>query len=164
MVENKSRISIPDKVIMSKIYLIRGKKLMLDRDLAELYGIETRILKQTVRRNTKDTKYLSVARKALLWCLNNQYDGPDKFADGGIIGISRQSGVIYRPWFKLACSYSSGFFGLAVLEELSLRKIHKIRSSMYSVALSHKLGKQTTSRQPQIVFSSDRNGRKSTKT
>ncbi|HEC42592.1 MAG TPA: ORF6N domain-containing protein [Bacteroides sp.] len=37
---------------MSKIYLIRGKKIMLDRDLAELYGIETKVLKQTVRRNT----------------------------------------------------------------------------------------------------------------
>jgi phage regulator Rha-like protein len=51
MAENKSRISIPDEVIMGKIYLIRGKKVMLDRDLAELYGIETKVLKQTVRRN-----------------------------------------------------------------------------------------------------------------
>ena len=51
MAENKSRISIPDEVIMSKIYLIRRKKVMLDRDLAELYGIETKVLKQTVRRN-----------------------------------------------------------------------------------------------------------------
>jgi hypothetical protein len=41
MAEDKSRISIPDEVIMSKIYLIRGKKVMLDRDLAELYGIKT---------------------------------------------------------------------------------------------------------------------------
>ncbi len=51
MAENKLRISIPDEVIMSKIYLIRDKKVMLDRDLAELYGIETKVLKQTVRRN-----------------------------------------------------------------------------------------------------------------
>jgi hypothetical protein len=51
MSEDKSRISIPDEVIMSKIYFIRGNKVMLDRDLAELYGIETKVLKQTVRRN-----------------------------------------------------------------------------------------------------------------
>lgn len=44
---------IPDEVIMNKIYLIRGKKVMLDRDLAELYGVETKVLKQTVRRNIK---------------------------------------------------------------------------------------------------------------
>ena len=46
-----SEIRIPDEVIMNKIYLIRGKKVMLDRDLAELYGVETKVLKQTVRSN-----------------------------------------------------------------------------------------------------------------
>ena len=51
MVEIESRISIPDEIIASKIYFIRGNKVMLDRDLAELYGIETKVLKQTVRRN-----------------------------------------------------------------------------------------------------------------
>ena len=41
------------QVIQSKIYEIRGSKVMLDFDLAEMYGIETRVLKQTVRRNLK---------------------------------------------------------------------------------------------------------------
>ena len=44
---------IPDEVVMSKIYLIRGVKVMLDKDLAELYGIDTKVLKQSVRRNIK---------------------------------------------------------------------------------------------------------------
>ncbi len=44
-------IVIPDEVVISKIYLIRGQKVMIDRDLAELYGVETRVLKQAVRRN-----------------------------------------------------------------------------------------------------------------
>jgi hypothetical protein len=39
------------QVIQSKIYEIRGRKVMLDRDLAELYGVETRALNQAVRRN-----------------------------------------------------------------------------------------------------------------
>ena len=39
--------------ISGKIYLIRGTKVMLDRDLAELYGVETKALKQAVRRNIK---------------------------------------------------------------------------------------------------------------
>ena len=42
---------LQDEVIVDKIYLIRGKKVMLDRDLAELYNIETKQLKRAVRRN-----------------------------------------------------------------------------------------------------------------
>jgi hypothetical protein len=43
--------SVPVERITSKIYLIRGQKVMLDRDLSELYGVETRVLKQAVKRN-----------------------------------------------------------------------------------------------------------------
>lgn len=35
-------ITIPDEVITNKIYLIRGQKVMIDRDLAEIYGVETK--------------------------------------------------------------------------------------------------------------------------
>jgi len=42
---------IPIERITSKIYLIRGIKVMVDRDLAELYQVETKALKQAVRRN-----------------------------------------------------------------------------------------------------------------
>lgn len=42
---------VPREVIEQKILLIRGQKVMLDRDLAELYGVETRVLNQAVRRN-----------------------------------------------------------------------------------------------------------------
>jgi hypothetical protein len=47
----QSEIMVPEEVIMGKIYLIRGHKVMLDMDLAELYGVETKKLKQAVRRN-----------------------------------------------------------------------------------------------------------------
>ena len=39
------------QLIQSKIYTLRGYKVMIDFDLAEMYGIETRVLKQAVRRN-----------------------------------------------------------------------------------------------------------------
>ena len=39
------------QVIQSKIYEIRGQRVMLDRDLAEMYGVETRVLNQAVKRN-----------------------------------------------------------------------------------------------------------------
>jgi hypothetical protein len=42
---------IPAGAITNRIYLVRNMKVMLDRDLAELYGVETRVLKQAVRRN-----------------------------------------------------------------------------------------------------------------
>ncbi|MFT4312706.1 MAG: ORF6N domain-containing protein [Candidatus Woesearchaeota archaeon] len=40
---------LPD--LKSKIHTIREKQVMLDRDLAEMYGVETRVLNQTVKRN-----------------------------------------------------------------------------------------------------------------
>ncbi|MFA6400034.1 MAG: ORF6N domain-containing protein [Salinivirgaceae bacterium] len=43
---------IPDEFVMSKIYFIRGEKVMLDTDLAELYGVETKRLNEQVKRNT----------------------------------------------------------------------------------------------------------------
>jgi hypothetical protein len=49
--DNKNTIAIPEEVIMSKIYFIRGQKVMIDRDLAEFYGVQTKILKQAVKRN-----------------------------------------------------------------------------------------------------------------
>jgi len=43
---------IPVESIASRIFLVRGQKVMLDSDLAELYGVETRSLLQAVRRNS----------------------------------------------------------------------------------------------------------------
>ncbi|MDQ7773498.1 MAG: ORF6N domain-containing protein [Elusimicrobiales bacterium] len=42
---------IPKEVLESKIFLIRGHKVMLDRDLAALYGVEVKALNQAVKRN-----------------------------------------------------------------------------------------------------------------
>ena len=44
---------VPVERVDSRIYFIRGQKVLLDRDLAELYGVETRALNQAVRRNTE---------------------------------------------------------------------------------------------------------------
>jgi hypothetical protein len=53
MTQNDDEIMIPEEVIISKIYYIRDQKVMIDRDLAELYGVATRVLNQAVRRNIK---------------------------------------------------------------------------------------------------------------
>lgn len=48
---NKDLEIINSEIIEQLIFMIRGQKVMLDRDLAELYGVETKQLKRTVRRN-----------------------------------------------------------------------------------------------------------------
>lgn len=46
-----SEITKTDELIMSKIYLIRGQKVILDRDIAELYRTETKRVNEQVSRN-----------------------------------------------------------------------------------------------------------------
>ena len=48
---NNSQIMIPDEIVMQKIYRIRGKNVMLDQDLAELYNVKTKRLNEQVKRN-----------------------------------------------------------------------------------------------------------------
>ena len=47
----EGKLSLSDEVVMEKIHLIRGVKVMLDRDLAELYGVITGNLNKAVSRN-----------------------------------------------------------------------------------------------------------------
>jgi hypothetical protein len=51
MAKKNTDVLVPQEVIMSKIHEIRGQKVMLDSDLAELYQVETKQLKRQVRRN-----------------------------------------------------------------------------------------------------------------
>lgn len=51
MPASKNISVVSDELIINKIYLVRGQKIMIDRDLAELYGVETKRLKEAVRRN-----------------------------------------------------------------------------------------------------------------
>ncbi len=48
-----SNLAIPPERIEARILLIRGEKVLLDTDLAELYGVETKVLNQAVRRNSE---------------------------------------------------------------------------------------------------------------
>jgi len=53
MAKKKAKSLIPAERIERTILLIRGHKVILDRDLAELYGVETRVLVQAVKRNIR---------------------------------------------------------------------------------------------------------------
>ncbi|WEK20315.1 MAG: ORF6N domain-containing protein [Candidatus Pedobacter colombiensis] len=53
MAKDKSIVGIPDEVIINKIIILRDKKVMIDRDLAALYGVTTKRLNEQVKRNQK---------------------------------------------------------------------------------------------------------------
>ena len=80
-------IAIPDEVVLNKIYLIREQKVMLDMDLAELYGVETKQLKRAVRRNSDrfPEDFMFELDKEELEILRSQ------------IGTSSWGGVRYAP-------------------------------------------------------------------
>ena len=75
-------IQVPDEVIINKIYLIRDTKVMMDRDLAELFGIETKRLKEAVRRNLNrfpaDFMFEMNAREMEQWRREQLLDSDDK--------------------------------------------------------------------------------------
>lgn len=69
---------IPLEKIENKILLIRGLKVMLDRDLAELYGVETKVLNQAVKRNKKrfpDDFMLQLTRMEAEYLISEGYIG-----------------------------------------------------------------------------------------
>jgi hypothetical protein len=53
--QTDGQLIIPDEVIMSKILLIRGAKVMVDSDSALLYGVPTKRLNEQVKRNLQST-------------------------------------------------------------------------------------------------------------
>ncbi len=52
-IKDSEQIVVSDAIVINKIHVIRGEQVMLDNDLAELYGVETKYLKRQVRRNIK---------------------------------------------------------------------------------------------------------------
>ena len=77
------------ELIQSKIYEIRGQRVMLDFDLAQMYGTETKVLKQAVKRNIKrfPTDFMfEVTRDELSRC------------QIGTLNKSRGSNIKYLPF------------------------------------------------------------------
>ena len=51
MIDANDKLVVPEEAIMAKIYFVREQKVMIDSDLSELYGVETRRLNEQVKRN-----------------------------------------------------------------------------------------------------------------
>lgn len=89
-------------IIQNKIYKIRGQKVMLDFDLAELYEVETRALKQSVRRNINrfPDDFLFILNEKEIKNLVSQNVIPSKGRFGGALpfafteqGVAMLSGI-----------------------------------------------------------------------
>jgi len=79
---------VPSERVISRIFLIRSKKVMLDMDLAELYEVETKALKRAVKRNMErfPSDFMFEISDKEIKILRCQ------------IGTSRWGGVRYRPY------------------------------------------------------------------
>jgi hypothetical protein len=69
--DEEATVLIPAERIENRILLLRGQKVMLDRDLADLYGVRTSILKRAVTRNAErfpdDFMFLLNAEEVANW-------------------------------------------------------------------------------------------------
>lgn len=125
---NKALI-ITDEKILNKIYLIRGKKVMLDRDLAELYGVETKQLKRAVRRNINrfPDDFMFELTQGELQNLRSQ------------IGTSSWGGIRYSPmaFTEQGVAMLSSVLNSETAIEVNILII-RIFSRMREVLLTHK--------------------------
>lgn len=90
MAKKELQVLVAEQKILNKIYVIRGEKVMLDRDLAELYGTETRILKQAVKRNI--TRF---PKDFMFEMTTNEFK---KWREGTTLSTADKQGLRYAPF------------------------------------------------------------------
>lgn len=131
MKSKESIALVAEQKILNRIYVIRNEKIMLDKDLAELYGIETKVLKQTVRRNKNrfPRDFMFEMSPAEL----------KKWRECGALTASDKKGLRYAPF----CFTEQGVTMLSCILnsntaiEVNLRVI-RVFVKMREYALTHK--------------------------
>jgi hypothetical protein len=131
MVRKEIQVLVMEQKILNRIYVVRGEKIMLDRDLAELYGTETKILKQAVKRNIvrfpKDFMFEMTAKEFKKW------------KEGAALSAADKQGLRYAPF----CFTEQGLTMLSCILnsktaiEVNIR-IVRVFVKMREYALTHK--------------------------
>ncbi len=131
MAKKELQALVEEQKILSRIYVVRGEKVMLDRDLAELYGVETKRLKETVKRNKdrfpRDFMFEMTAAEFTKW------------REGAALSASDRQGLRYAPF----CFTEQGVTMLSCILnsktaiEVNLRVI-RVFVKMREYALTHK--------------------------
>ena len=90
-------INISEDLILNKIYLIRGQKVMLDRDLAAMYGVETRRLNEQVKRNIKrfpDRFMFKINEKEIEYMVSQNAIPSKQILGGSFPNVFTEHGVL----------------------------------------------------------------------
>jgi phage regulator Rha-like protein len=131
MAKKELEALVLEQKILNRIYVVRNEKIMLDRDLAELYGVETKRLKETVKRNIerfpKDFMFEMTTTEFTKWKESTALSAADK------------QGLRYAPF----CFTEQGVTMLSCILnsktaiEVNLRVI-RVFVKMREYALTHK--------------------------
>ena len=131
MAKKELEALVIEQKILNRIYVVRSEKIMLDRDLAELFGIETRVLKQAVKRNMKrfpkDFMFEMTATEFKKW------------KESSVLSAADKQGLRYAPF----CFTEQGVTMLSCILnsetaiEVNLRVV-RVFVKMREYALTHK--------------------------
>jgi len=101
MKNDDTKAIIPIERIEGVIYVIRGTKVMLDRDLAMLYGVETRILIQAVKRNIErfpEDFMFQLAKEETKNLISQIVTSSSNSSRSQIVTLKRGQNIKYRPY------------------------------------------------------------------
>ena len=155
-----------DTLITSKIYTIRGKQVMLDRDLADLYGVSTKVFNQAVKRNIQrfpddfrfqlsEDEFINLRSQFVTSSHGGIRYFPYAFTEQGISMLSsvlksdiaiEMSITIIKLFVKMRHSINSNFLVTKRLELLEMKQeetskdVSKILNAMEEKSLSPKEG------------------------
>jgi ORF6N domain len=130
MAKKEIQALVVEQKILNGIHFVRGEKIMLDRDLAELYGIETRVLKQAVKRDAerfpKDFMFAMTSKEINLMVSQNVIPSKSYFGGAAPFFFTEQGVTM------LSCILNS-----KTAIEVNLRVV-RVFVKMREYALTHK--------------------------
>jgi ORF6N domain len=129
MAKKELQVLVAEQKILNKIYVIRNEKVMLDKDLAEMYGVETKQLKRQVKRN------IDRFPKDFMFELT-----PKEFENlRSQIGTSSWGGTRYEPmaFTEQGVAMLSSVLNSKIAIEVNIRII-RVFTKMREFALTHK--------------------------
>lgn len=156
MAKKELQTLVMEQKILSRIYVVRGEKIMLDRDLAELYGIETKVLKQAVKRNIE-----RFPKDFMFEMTDNEFK---KWKGATTLSAADKQGLRYAPF----CFTEQGVTMLSCILnsktaiEVNLRVI-RVFVKMREYALTHKEILMQLAKLEKEVSSTNRNTERNSK-
>jgi hypothetical protein len=129
MRKKELQVLVADQKILNKIYVIRNKKVMIDYDLAEMYGVETKYLKRQVKRNID-----RFPKDFMFELINKEFENLRSQ-----IGTSSWGGIRYTPmaFTEQGVAMLSSIVNSKTAVEVNIRII-RVFTKLRQFALTHK--------------------------